>query len=120
MTFLDELEASVELLKNPFVTKELVRAHARSLPWFRTHAPHLEKKGWTVAELYRIGTLAFPYSEWGPGWLTVWNNEKSEPRLSDRGHIEFVLHEAGGDVVQTCWREKRFLHSAESTSDSGM
>jgi hypothetical protein len=34
---------------------------------------------------------------------------KCQPRLGGRGDVEFVLHEAGGDVVQTCWREKNFL-----------
>lgn len=104
-----ELEESAELLKNPKISKEQARAHARSLAWFRAHGAELLQAGWTVDELYRIGTLAFPYSEWGPGWLTLWNNEKCEPRLGGRGSIEFVLHEAGGDVVQTCRLEKNFL-----------
>ena len=46
---------------------------------------------------------------WGPGWLTLWNNEKCEPRLDERGNIEFVLNEAGGKVVQTCWVAGHFL-----------
>jgi hypothetical protein len=107
--FEDELEATSELLKNPKISKEQARAYVRSLAWFRENRAGLEKAAWSVAELYRIGTLAFPYSEWGPGWLTLWNNEKCQPRLGGRGDIEFVLHEAGGDVVQTCWREKKFL-----------
>lgn len=107
--FDDELEASGELLKNAMISKEQARAHARSLAWFRENRTGLEAAGWNVAELYRIGTLAFPYSEWGPGWLTLWNNEKCRPRLGGRGDIEFVLHEAGGDVVQTCRREKSYL-----------
>jgi hypothetical protein len=108
-TFEQELEASAELLSSPKVSKEQGRAHARSLAWFKAHAAELAAAGWTVSGLYRVGTLAFPYSEWGPGWLCLWNNEKCEPRLGDRGSIEFVLHEAGGDVVQTCWLEKPFL-----------
>ena len=62
-----------------------------------------------MEELYRVGTLAFPYSEWGPGWLTLWNNEKCLPRICGKGDIEFVLHEAGGDVVQTCRLSKNYL-----------
>lgn len=108
-SFEEELEVSVDLLKNGKVSKDQARAHARSIVWFRDNAKALAEAGWTVAELYRIGTLAFPYSEWGPGWLSLWNNEKCEPRLDSRGNIEFVLHEAGGDVVQTCWVEKSFL-----------
>ncbi len=107
--FEQELEASAELLKHPRISKEQARAHARSLAWFRAHAAELDRAGWSVAELYRVGTLAFPYSEWGAGWLSLWNNEKCEPRLGGRGYIEFVLHEAGGDVVQTCWLKKNFL-----------
>ncbi len=97
------------LIKNPMIAKEQVRAHARSLPWMRANSQELQAAGWSVDELYRIGTLCFPYSEWGPGWFSLWNNEKCEPRISDRGNIEFVLHEAGGDVVQTCWLKKSFL-----------
>lgn len=108
-TFQEELSASVELLSHALLSKEQARAHARSLAWFTDHAAELAEAGWTVSELYRIGSLAFPYSEWGPGWLSLWNNEKCEPRLGDRGSLEFVLHEAGGDVVQTCWLEKPFL-----------
>ncbi|HCU68744.1 MAG TPA: hypothetical protein DGF30_05860 [Desulfomicrobium sp.] len=108
-TFEQELESSAELLKCGKISKEQGRAHARSLAWFRAHAAQLAEAGWTVPELYRVGTLSFPYSEWGPGWLTLWNNEKCEPRLGARGSIEFVLHEAGGDVVQTCRLEKSFL-----------
>ena len=107
--FDDELEASGELLKNGKISKDQARAYVRSLAWFRENRAGLEAAGWEVAELYRIGTLAFPYSEWGPGWLTLWNNEKCRPRLGGRGDIEFVLHEAGGDVVQTCRREKNYL-----------
>ncbi|MGE4443266.1 MAG: hypothetical protein AB7D27_17540 [Desulfomicrobium sp.] len=107
--FDDELEASGELLKNAMISKDQARAYVRSLAWFRENRAGLEAAGWNVAELYRIGTLAFPYSEWGPGWLTLWNNEKCRPRLGGRGDIEFVLHEAGGDVVQTCRREKSYL-----------
>lgn len=108
-TFEQELEASAELLQSGKISKEQARAYARSSDWFRAHAADLAGAGWTVAELYRLGTLAFPYSEWGPGWLTLWNNEKCEPRLGGRGCIEFVLHEAGGDVVQTCRLEKTYL-----------
>ena len=75
----------------------------------REHASALEGAGWTVERLYRVGALPFPYSEWGPGWLTLWNNEKCEPRLDERGNIEFVLNEAGGKVVQTCWVAGHFL-----------
>lgn len=107
--FEEELEATSELLKNPKISKDQARAYARSLAWFRENRAGLEEAAWSVAELYRIGTLAFPYSEWGPGWLTLWNNEKCQPRLGSRGDIEFVLHEAGGDVIQTCWREKNYL-----------
>ncbi len=107
--FEEELEASAELLKGGKIAKEQARAYARSLVWFREHSQELAEAGWTVADLYRIGTLAFPYSEWGPGWLSLWNNEKCEPRLGNRGSLEFVLHEAGGDVVQTCWLVKNFL-----------
>jgi hypothetical protein len=107
--FEEELDATSELLKNPKISKDQARAYAISLAWFRENRAGLEAAAWSVAELYRIGTLAFPYSEWGPGWLTLWNNEKCQPRLGSRGDIEFVLHEAGGDVVQTCWREKNFL-----------
>jgi hypothetical protein len=107
--FAQELQASVELLGHEKISKDQARAHARSLAWFTDNQAALERAGWTVAELYRIGTLPFPYSEWGPGWLNLWNNEKCEARLNSRGNIEFVLHEAGGDVVQTCWLEKRFV-----------
>ncbi len=107
--FLAALDESAQLLKHPFITKDLTRAHGRSEKWFREHAQELELAGWSVEALYRIGRLAFPYSEWGPGWLTLWNNEKSEPRLGSRGDIEFVLREAGGTVVQTCWLRKTFL-----------
>ncbi len=107
--FEDELEATGELLKNEKISKDQARAYVRSLAWFRENSAGLEAAGWSVSELYRIGTLAFPYSEWGPGWLTLWNNDKCQPRLGGRGDVEFVLHEAGGDVVQTCWREKNFL-----------
>ncbi len=108
-TFDQELEAAGELLKNEKISKEQARAYAKSLPWVREHWSGLVESGWTVADVYRIGTLSFPYSEWGPGWLTLWNNEKCEPRLGSQGNIKFVLHEAGGDVVQTCWRVKKFL-----------
>lgn len=104
-----DLLATEGLLKNAMVAKEQARAYARALPWMRGHGRELEAAGWTVEELFRIGTLNFPYSEWGPGWYSLWNNEKCEPRLTARGNIEFVLHEAGGDVVQTCWLQKRFL-----------
>lgn len=107
--FEQELEASAELLKNGKIAKDQARAYAKSLAWFRERGAELEAAGWTVAELYRVGTLAFPYSEWGPGWLTLWNNEKCRPRLGGRGDIEFVLHEAGGDVVQTCRLNKNYL-----------
>ena len=107
--FEQELEATGELLKNEKISKELARAYARSLPWFREKRAELEAVGWRVDELYRIGTLAFPYSEWGPGWMTLWNNEKCSPRLGRRGEIEFVLHEAGGEVVQSCRLDKSFL-----------
>lgn len=107
--FVTQLEESTQLLKHPLVTKELAKAYARSEKWFREHATDLERAGWSVESLYRVGRLAFPYSEWGPGWLTLWNNEKSEPRLGSRGDIEFVLHEAGGKVLQTCWLRKSFL-----------
>jgi hypothetical protein len=107
--FEKDLEASAELLKNERIAKDQARAHAKSLAWFRENKDALEAAGWSVAELYRIGTLAFPYSEWGPGWLTLWNNEKCQPRLGGKGDIEFVLHEAGGDVVQTCRLKKNYL-----------
>jgi len=107
--FEEELDATGALLKNEKITKELARAYSRSVNWVRGHAAELETAGWTVEKLYRIGTLAFPYSSWGPGWLTLWNNEKCEPRLNSRGNLEFVLREAGGDVIQTCWVEKSFL-----------
>ncbi len=108
-TFEQELEASADLLKNPKISKEQARAYARSLAWFREHGQALVGAGWSVDELYRVGTLAFPYSEWGPGWLSLWNNEKCESRLGDRGSIEFVIHEAGGDVIQTCRLHKTHL-----------
>jgi hypothetical protein len=107
--FLSELDESVQLLKHPMITKDLARAYVRSEKWFREHADEVERAGWSIETLYRVGRLAFPYSEWGPGWLTLWNNDKSEPRLGSRGDIEFVLHEAGGNVVQTCWLHKGFL-----------
>jgi hypothetical protein len=107
--FEQELEATGELLKNEKISKELARAYVRSLAWFRQNLAELEAAGWSVAELYRIGTLSFPYSEWGPGWLTLWNNEKCSPRLGRRGEIEFVLHEAGGDVVQSCRLDRSYL-----------
>lgn len=107
--FEQELEATIDELKSGKISKEQARAHARSMAWIRENRAGLEAAGWTVAELYRVGTLSFPYSEWGPGWLTLWNNEKCEPRLSGRGDIEFVLHEAGGDVVQTCRLKKSHL-----------
>lgn len=108
-TFEQELEESAALLQGGKISKEQARAFARSSAWFKAHAADLAAAGWTVSDLYRLGTLAFPYSEWGPGWLTLWNNEKCEPRLGGRGSIEFVLHEAGGDVVQTCRLEKTYL-----------
>jgi hypothetical protein len=108
-TFEQELEATAELLKDGKIAKEQARAYAKSLAWFGENSAALAAAGWSVAELYRIGTLAFPYSEWGPGWLTLWNNEKCRPRLGGKGHIEFVLHEAGGDVVQTCRLNKNYL-----------
>jgi hypothetical protein len=108
-TFEQELEASADLLKNDKILKEQARAYARSVAWFRERAQALAEAGWSVSELYRVGTLSFPYSEWGPGWLSLWNNEKCEPRLGDRGCIEFVLHEAGGDVVQTSLLHKNHL-----------
>lgn len=108
-TFEQELEASADLLKNDKISKEQARAYVRSLAWFRENAQALAEAGWGVAELYRIGTLSFPYSEWGPGWLPLWNNEKCEPRLGGRGSIEFVLHEPGGDVVQTSLLHKDHL-----------
>jgi hypothetical protein len=107
--FEQELEATGELLKNEKISKDLARAYARSLAWFREKRAELEEAGWRVDELYRIGTLSFPYSEWGPGWMTLWNNEKCSPRLGRRGEIEFVLHEAGGEVVQSCRLDKSFL-----------
>jgi len=107
--FVQELEASTELLGHERIGREQARAQARSLAWFKVNWQALEAAGWTVTELYRVGTLPLPYSEWGPGWLPLWNNEKCEPRLDGRGNIEFVLHEAGGEVIQTCWREKFFL-----------
>lgn len=107
--FIAELDGSAQFLKHPLITKELARAYARSEKWFREHATELEDAGWSVEVLYRVGRLAFPYSEWGPGWLTLWNNDKSEPRLGSRGDIEFVVHEAGGHVVQTCWLRANFL-----------
>ena len=107
--FEQELEATAELIKSENISKEQARAHARSTAWIRENQPGLVAAGWTVADLYKVGTLSFPYSDWGPGWLTLWNNEKCEPRLGSRGNIEFVLHEAGGDVVQTCWLKKSFL-----------
>ena len=107
--FEQELEATIDELKSGKISKEQARAHARSMAWIRENREGLEAAGWTVGELYRVGTLSFPYSEWGPGWLTLWNNEKCEPRLSGRGNIEFVLHEAGGDVVQTCLLKKSHL-----------
>lgn len=108
-TFGQELEATADLLKHPRISKEQTRAYARSLAWFREHGHELAEAGWSVDELYRVGTLAFPYSEWGPGWLSLWNNEKCQPRIGDRGCIEFVIHEAGGDVVQTCRLHKNHL-----------
>ena len=107
--FEDELEATGELLKNAKISKDQARGYVRSLAWFREDSARVEAARWSVSELYRMGTPAFPYSEWGPGWLTLWNNEKCQPRLGGRGDVVFVLHEAGGDVVQTCWREKNFL-----------
>lgn len=107
--FEQELEATGELLKNGKISKDLARAYPKSLAWFREKQAELEAAGWSVAELYRIGPLSFPYSEWGPGWMTLWNNEKCSPRLGCRGEIEFVLHEAGGDVVQSCRLDKSFL-----------
>lgn len=109
MSFIEELYNMRELLKHPLVSRDLARAGERSLPWMREHASALEGAGWTVERLYRVGELPFPYSEWGPGWLTLWNNEKCEPRLDERGNIEFVLNEAGGKVVQTCWVAGHFL-----------
>jgi hypothetical protein len=107
--FEQELEATAELLKNGKIAKDQARAYVKSLVWFRENKDALETAGWSVEELYRIGTLAFPYSEWGPGWLTLWNNEKCLPRIGGKGDIEFVLHEAGGDVVQTCRLNKNYL-----------
>lgn len=107
--FEQELEATAELLKNGKIAKDQARAYVKSLAWFRENRDALEAAGWSVDELYHIGTLAFPYSEWGPGWMTLWNNEKCQPRLDVKGDIEFVLHEAGGDVVQTCRRTKNYL-----------
>lgn len=104
-----ELGETETLLKNPLVTKDLAKAYARSVAWVGQNGQDLERHGWTVARLYMIGALSFPYSEWGPGWLTLWNNEKCEPRLDSRGNIEFVLHEAGGRVIQTCWCRPNFL-----------
>lgn len=103
------LEVTVELLKNPLITKDQVRAHGRSMAWILERKDALEAAGWTVDDLYRVGTLSYPYSEWGPGWLSLWNHEKCEPRLGSRGNIEFVLHEPAGDVIQTCWLSKNYL-----------
>jgi len=107
--FEQELEATGDLLKNGKISKDQARAYVKSLAWFRENGAGLLEAGWSAAELYRMGTLAYPDSEWEPGWLTLWNNEKCQPRLGGRGDIEFVLHEAGGDVVQTCRREKNYL-----------
>lgn len=107
--FMSELEDTRKLLTQPVISRDLARAYERSLPWIREHAAALEGAGWTVERLYRVGALPFPYSDWGPGWLTLWNNEKCEPRLDARGNIEFVLKEAGGKVVQTCWAVEHFL-----------
>lgn len=105
----EDLIGTEELLKNPILAKEQARAYARAVSWMRENREDLERAGWTVEELFRIGAMAYPYSEWGPAWMTLWNNDKCEPRLNDRGHIEFVLHEPGGDVVQTCWVRKKYL-----------
>lgn len=105
----EDLAATVELLRHPLLARDQVRAHARALAWMRANREELERAGWSVERLFHIGTLAYPYSDWGPGWLTLWNNEKCEPRLDGRGNLEFVLHEAGGDVVQTCWIKTPFL-----------
>lgn len=105
----EDLTGTEELLKNPILSKEQVRAYSRALAWVRENRDALGNAGWTVDELFRMGAMAYPYSEWGPAWLTLWNNDKCEPRLSGRGHIEFVLHEPGGDVVQTCRVRKNYL-----------
>lgn len=108
--FLDDLEATDQMLDHPLIYKELIKARVRSQSWIKANSHALQEAGWTVEKLYLIGALPYPYSEWGPGWLTLWNSEKCEPRLGSRGSIEFVLHEGGGNVVQTCWLDKPFLN----------
>lgn len=107
--FLSELEQTEALLKHPLVTRELSKAFAASLEWARKHAEELDGAGWTVQDFFRVGHLAFPYSGWGPGWIPHWSWDKCEVAISDRGNLEFTLHEAGGDVVQTYWLHKHFV-----------
>jgi len=110
-TLLNELEATEALLKHPLVTKELAKAYQRSSDWLRKNAQIFEDVGWSVDVFYKLGHLAFPYSDWGPGWLPLWNSDTCELKVTAKGNLEFVLHEAGGDVVQTYWHQRHFLAS---------
>ncbi len=98
----DTPEVPREILEeHPALTPELRSNYAASIGWIREHWEELLERGWTWDKVFFIGTLPYPLGLWGIAWFSLWGREDLEIDFTSGGDLTCVLHEPGGDVVQT-------------------
>jgi len=87
--------------KHAYITPELRRNYEASNPWIKAHWDELLGYGWTWDKLFFMGTLPYPLGSWGIAWFSLWDREDLEITFTPKGDLTCVLHEPGGDVIQT-------------------
>ena len=98
----DRPEVPEEVMKqHPYITPELRRNYTSSIVWIREHWGELLECGWTWDKVFFLGNLPYPLGLWGVAWFSLWGREDLEITITSGGDLHCVLHEPGGDVVQT-------------------
>ena len=106
----------VVMEKHAYITPELRRNYEVSIVWIKEHWDELVAHGWTWDELFFMGTLPYPLGCWGIAWFSLWDREDLEITFSPQGDLTCVLHEPGGNVVQTM--RKGLIHSSVLDADT--
>lgn len=82
------------------VTPLMLQRFKLGRAWLLARLPELLAAGWTRAELFHVGKLAWPW-QWGIAWLSAWGDLATTASLDLDGSIRWTIRELHREVVQT-------------------
>lgn len=86
---------------NKEIIHKLLPGYKYAREWIIEHIKELENKGWTRAELFRVGKASYPYG-WGLAWAVggKWRTHRALLRINSRtGGIIMEYEERGRKIV---------------------